>query len=560
MSSGRSCFSLFILVAAFFFTATHAEAAIYYVHPAVGDDNNYGTNQHAPFRTLSRVNQLKLHAGDQVLLSASQKFEGQLAFENLAGTAASPIVISSYADNSQDRSEQAEIDARGFVAGVCLKNCSFVQVANLKISADGGGMRPDQLVKLDLRCGLLVVADRSGEFVGITLTNLTVKDIFYESPGFVRNPADTKTANGKESYGWGIRFLNAVTNGVIRDVTIVDCQIENVSHTGLQFGGGKNGLINLAVQGIKISHTGGPGVQMSGVSGGRFSFLDVNGSGSTNDTRNWKRGSGLWTWSTRDVVIDKSRFQNANGPGDSCGVHIDYNCQNVIVQQNFSANNAGGFCEILGNNYNCAYRYNVSVNDGYRTKNVNGAFQEGKTFWLSGYVGEKKPQQGPFNTYFYNNTVYLRKDIDAKIAISPTARGVLIANNIFYFQGRSRAVKGDQTHVDSVGLASSDDVVFKNNLFLRRDNWPANLLLRDPHPIIGDPGFKNGGGLNLMDYVPTNLRLIKSGGISISSIPHDAVGLFGGLKVEADILGQRISKIPSLGAIEPFAEIYRSSK
>ena len=26
----------------------------------------------------------------------------------------------------------------------------------------------------------------------------------------------------------------------------------------------------------------------------------------------------------------------------------------------------GGFCEILGDNINCGYRYNISVNDGYR--------------------------------------------------------------------------------------------------------------------------------------------------------------------------------------------------
>ena len=31
-----------------------------------------------------------------------------------------------------------------------------------------------------------------------------------------------------------------------------------------------------------------------------------------------------------------------------------------------SYNNEGGFAEILGDNINCGYRYNISVNDGYR--------------------------------------------------------------------------------------------------------------------------------------------------------------------------------------------------
>eukprot|EP01031_Cornospumella_fuschlensis_P016501 gene16501-20170_t len=179
---------------------------------------------------------------------------------------------------------------------------------------------------------------------------------------------------------------------------------------------------------------------MSGVRGGVFTALHVDGSGSTKDTRNWGRGSGLWTWGTSDVVIEKSQFLNANGPGDSAGVHIDYNCRNVIVQYNLSANNAGGFCEILGNNFNCAYRYNVSVNDGHRIKGKDGAFQDGKTFWLSGYTGGKSPRRGPTNTYFYNNTIYVGDEIVAKVAVAPTAEGVLIANNIFHFSGRSQMV------------------------------------------------------------------------------------------------------------------------
>ena len=34
----------------------------------------------------------------------------------------------------------------------------------------------------------------------------------------------------------------------------------------------------------------------------------------------------------------------------------------------------------VGNNYNCAYRNTIRVNDGYRIKGENNAFQEGKHF------------------------------------------------------------------------------------------------------------------------------------------------------------------------------------
>ena len=99
------------------------------------------------------------------------------------------------------------------------------------------------------------------------------------------------------------------------------------------------------------------------------------------------------------LFLSGNKFQNANGPADSAGCHIDFNCNDVIVENNLSRNNAGGFIEILGNNYNCSYRNNISINDGHRVKGENGAFQEGKTFWLSGYIGRGKERNGPFNSY-----------------------------------------------------------------------------------------------------------------------------------------------------------------
>ena len=37
-----------------------------------------------------------------------------------------------------------------------------------------------------------------------------------------------------------------------------------------------------------------------------------------------------------------------------------------MFQYNYSEDSEGGFCEILGDNHNVAYRFNVSVNDGFR--------------------------------------------------------------------------------------------------------------------------------------------------------------------------------------------------
>jgi hypothetical protein len=289
---------------------------------------------------------------------------------------------------------------------------------------------------------------------------------------------------------------------------------------------------------------------MSGVEKGYIANNKVNRSGSKNDSRKWGRGSGLWTWGSSDVLIEKNHFLNANGPGDSAGAHIDFNCENIILQYNFSANNAGGFCEILGNNYNCAYRYNISVNDGHRIKGVDGAFQEGKTLWLSGFSGKNTKRNGPYNSYIYNNTIVVSKDILSKYAFDKAATGLLVMNNIFYVQGESAGVLGDQYKPDTNGKSNIKNVVFKNNLFLNSNSWPKDISIKDSIPIFGNPKFNVSETLLIRNYIPTNSGLVKNRGMKIVAIPSDSIGLKIGLKVTHDIMGNQITGVPDLGAIE----------
>ena len=226
-----------------------------------------------------------------------------------------------------------------------------------------------------------------------------------------------------------------------------------------------------------------------------------------------------------------------------------------MLQYNISAYNAGGFCEILGNNYNCIYRYNISVNDGYRVKGINGAFQEGKILWLSGYQGTNKKRKGPVNSYIYNNTIYCDSSIVVKIAIDNTSNGVLIANNIFHILGSTKAVLGDQYKPDTVEdiLAKNilaKNVLFKNNLFLRESSWSAEISIKDTEPIFGNSNFTNAGGLEAKDYLPKNSYLVKNKGIYIELLSNDSNGLLESLSLKEDILGTPILDTPSIGALE----------
>ena len=99
-------------------------------------------------------------------------------------------------------------------------------------------------------------------------------------------------------------------------------------------------------------------------------------------------------------------------------------------------------------------------------------FQEGKIFWLSGYAGKGRARTGPFNSYFYNNTIFVDEEIVARMALARTAEGVLIANNIFFIRGRSEALSGKRYDRDRSGK-DNGRVVFANNLFLSAENWPS---------------------------------------------------------------------------------------
>jgi hypothetical protein len=391
---------------------------------------------------------------------------------------------------------------------------------------------------------VLVLNTKAGNNRDIHLSDLSVSNIYFYDPGYNASGAGESDANG-----FGIRFYNQIANATLKQVSVKNCNITNVGHTGIKINGGSGNYIDsIEVSNNVITQVGGPGMQISTSRYAHFAYNKVDNSGSSIDTRMWHRGSGLWTWGVFDVLIEHNSFTNANGPADSAGAHIDFNCTNVVMQYNFSANNAGGFIEILGNNHNCCYRYNVSVNDGWRVKGVNGAFQEGKTLWLSGYVGSAT-SNGPYNTYIYNNTIYVQSTMISKYSLESTAKGLLIANNIFHIIGSSASVLGDQTSTSTHVKTDEGDVFFRNNIFLNTTNWPGAEKIDDAAPFYGDVNFTNAGGMKIEDYIPLNLHLVKGKGVSIPYLPGDAIGLKIGLKVTADILGNPVGNVLDMGAI-----------
>lgn len=68
--------------------------------------------------------------------------------------------------------------------------------------------------------------------------------------------------------------------------------------------------------------------------------------------------------------------------------------------------------------------------------------------------------------------------------------------------------------------------------------------------MFGNAAFLNLGGFSIEDYTPKNRDLIQNKGVLINTIPSDDFGLYIGLEVKQDILGNPIVGLPDLGAIE----------
>jgi hypothetical protein len=375
-------------------------------------------------------------------------------------------------------------------------------------------------------------------FSNILISDLKIHDVYATSASKLGGH------NSTSSLGIGIGMWGQEMDS--SHIAVRNCDIRRTGFKAIEM---------KQVQHVKIldnfmENIGGPAIQPGCVKDLLVRGNVVEGSGSSLDPRMHARGSGIWPWGSERVLIEHNKFMHARGRGDSCGIHIDFNCRDVVVQYNLSYDNEGGFVEILGNNFNCAYRYNISVNDGSRRKGVNRAFQEGKVLWTSGYTGRGNEQCGPFHSYIYNNTVFVKEGSRTCMSFSPSTDGLLIANNIFYILGETLDVTGDQAKIRKMKIAGNPVYFIRNNLVAHASVFPDGNPFKSTHEIIGNPEFKNPGGRTFEGYIPKNVKLIRDAGIEIDKLPGDEIGLWLGLDVEQDILGNSIQGRPDLGAIE----------
>ncbi len=469
----------------------------YYVSSENGNDNNDGKSESNAFKSLSKINELTLGPGDQVLLERGSVFNEQYLHLKGSGTAAAYIVVSDYGDDSESMPqinangagqwhqdygrETGDVPAAGKTVSTALllTDMEYIKVSDLEITnrrIDGNayddGLEYNDQNALD-RTGVASVARNNGTLDCIVLDNLYIHDV----QGNVYNK---QTVNG------GIYFIacipeNEQETGIARynDVLIQNCYLKDVNRKGIgcaftAYGSEKFGSIteipaelmmqygatNVVIQNNYVEGAGGDAITPQYCYKPIVQYNVAKEAGKQMNTTDYLRTNGrvaaaIWPWTCKDAVFQYNEsfdtLNAAHGNGDGQAWDADTG-DGTLYQYNYSHGNTGGavmFC--LQKAVNSTFRYNISQNDG-----------SGEN------IGILSLAQNP-DAHIYNNTFYVPENT----AIIGTRMGygnasATIENNIFYYSGDTPK---QETYRGSSNGANIR--LYTNNLYYNYANVPA---------------------------------------------------------------------------------------
>ncbi|MFI3270087.1 MAG: right-handed parallel beta-helix repeat-containing protein [Rikenellaceae bacterium] len=502
-----------------------------YVDAKSGNNQNSGLSESEPLKTLAALPKLQIKGGDQILLKGGQIHWGTIELVGLNKGGGKQIHIGSYG------TEKATIDFKGLAAGILIENTSNVVVTDLRITADGTLKGKPYMIrpkdeKKRYRYGIFV--NSAGEKLkDIAIDNVDIKDVYYFNKGDENTPKGRPchewSTNGEFDYGWGIRALSRAKGAGIENLKVTNCHISEVSHTAIKMNANKvTPIKNLLIEGCTLTNIGGPGAQFSSAHNAIMRNCKTVGPGARTEPRMWGRGSGMWLVYCDNFLFEKNYYEGSEGVADCCGAHIDIGNKSVVIQYCVSKNNCGGFVEILGRNENCSYRYNISINDGWR----NTLDQKQDAYWMwkqKSMVNGKEVTKtigamgalmtvnghtqnhfvGPYNSYIYNNTIICtesRKDGYTNPFIfdmATSAEGICVMNNLFWIPAQMNVSKSG--HWMSKGEIVNNAYDFRvadgtkdaKNKLIIRDFTPEemarqNLVIKNNLYKLYDPKFPQG--------------------------------------------------------------------
>ena len=527
-----------------------SSATEYYFSSSEGNDANPGSYDF-PFQTLEKASSIELQPGDKVLFKKGDRFVGHFVVKG-SGSADQVIIISSYGEGEQPviTGQVGEAGGGDHREAILVENHDHFLFADLEIHNERFVSR---LGVEDIDSyGIHILNSGAEVMENFTFRRMTFRKVYGAKPIL---PEDGNDAfNGLEVAG--IRFFTTRNNVAgqekhIRKVLVEECFFTDLQRLGVhvKHGGNANGIgddminrnMDFVFRNNEFQHTGGTCILPTRT----YNCLIENNlffhPGSDSDPRMPNRGSSVWTWRCINTVIQYNQCISARGHLDSHGIHIDHENHDTFVQYNYMEDCEGGFVEILGGNVNAVYRFNVSVNDGWR-ENPNW-INSNHTIWINEVVPGGTHQSE--YTYIYNNTVYM--DDDYSTAIDIDGKNTFIYNNIFY------AAAGNMGGKQVVVRNNGTDLFMRNNLF---SGTVANSFRNmDTDPVNRDPRFDDPtSGSKYGFQLATSSPAIEAGVSQLGPpIPGAGTGIFADIPAypSVDFYGNPVdfsSETPNIGA------------
>ena len=461
-----------------------------YFLSAEGDDNNDGLSANTPLKSLEAISAINLFEGDKVLFRSGDTFNGLFSV-NGSGKKDAPIIISSYGDGAQPILNGSGAPGGDHPYVVHLNNVEWIEISNIQVSNERTVSHPLYHANTDTSdlwaYGIYIHNNAHSIQEHFHFDNITINGIY--------SIADLTQVNHDSIKNAGVYFRsekNDVGNPAkhIRDVMITNSYFTRTGKFGIwsQHGGGEGGdeLAKNKDYVFRYNHTyktGGSGITPGRTYNCLVEYNTFEYAGSSEEPGMTGRGSGAWFFGCRNVISQYNISKHARGSGDTGGQHIDYGNENVILQYNYSEDSEGAFCEILGNNVNVCYRYNVSVNDGHRETP-----KQGYSIWISDFAGNTSIPSD--EVYVYNNTIFVDANISPEITI--TAQDTYIYNNIFHAIGNGTIANT----IEKWNIQAGSQLYFDNNLFYGNVNPDfsgrstnarfANALFDNPGALVAE--------------------------------------------------------------------------
>ncbi|XUL86240.1 LamG-like jellyroll fold domain-containing protein [Streptomyces galilaeus] len=484
-----------LVTASMTLAAPRAEAAgctTYYVSSASGSDSNDGCTTATAWKTLTNVNATTFAAGNQILFQDGGSWTGQLHPLG-SGASGSPIVISDYGSGAKPA-----INGGGVDAAVYLVNQQYWTVQNLEVT--------NTTTTAAARAGVLVENDTSGILSGISILNLNLHDVLGYWDGTMLQPS--------KDAGISFNLSDSYANNGWDGILIQGNTMNKVDAGGVYIGsyngyGHSTSTSNVVVQNNTLNDVGGNGIVCVFCDAPTVQYNTVT------DTGYRYGGAAMW------MALNTGGVWQYNEVGrygkiaeDGTGFDIDHDNTGVIVQYNYTHDNAGGAlefcCRPSFGATSSIVRYNISQNDGIQTAvyaKLTGLTTTG-------------------TTQVYNNTVYQSADNNAPIT-SGTASGnnIVFSNNLIYKLGTG-------------GYSSSG--TWTHNLFY--GNHPSSEPT-DSAKVTADPLLVAPGGASTGSSTASAYKLLTGS-------PAISAGVLVSGNGGSDFFGNTVSSTaaPSIGA------------